>query len=402
MNKTFMGITGITGIIFIIILCVMLLFFIDACIKSNTNQMYENMNNDVETAERYIYNSSIRPLRTPLENYRIGNIYDFMLNDNEKAHDYYLEAIVQTLQNPTEDALFIHTRLQDRININDIFETDDNKYDLFNLQQLDDELKELENAINAIYLNKKNNDGPKTIEDRIQWKSDSQNVHDNNINNELYEGYKKIVLENRNNFLWEIPNIREYIQNIYSKEADSNELHNIQPAIHMLDYIYNRGADNIMKLGTNERAFIGQIFTKIYNENDKQKRKNMMENFMLNLKDSYADGTPVCITGRITRIMSSFSDMDDENPLLGIFKTKPLIRNEILTKAAAIRNRIYESASDNIKNKYDNSITDRDTEDLENSMKAHISRMINTDYGDLEKSDPKFIQTVVSEIENSL
>lgn len=377
---------------------------------NNSIQLYNQIDNDndKDSANLYLSYAQNRIKRTPLENYRIGNVYDFMLKDDLTAHQYYLQAINQARDTPDENAYFIQTRLRDRVDINNIFEHDDAKYNLFNLNQLDTELQELEAALANIYdtshngKNKYDTNEKKTLEDKVQWKSDSQNVHDNNINNELRKGYEQIKRDNHMSFLWEIPDIQNYINYTYAKDADINELKNVKPALKMLDYIYRQSPTDIVKLQTPEREFISNVFTKIYNEPSSNKRKTLLENFMLNLKESYSNGSPVCITGRTTRIMTSFADMDDSNPALGILKSKPVIRNEILLKAADIRNKIFDTASLNVQDKYNKSISDTETKTLEDSMIKEIKYMVSSDYAELEASDKKFIDGIIDEIEQSL
>ena len=165
----------------------------------------------------------------------------------------------------------------------------------------------------------------------------------------------------------------------------------------MLDYIEKNGKQKIMKLNETERDFVGNVFTKIYNEKDMKKQKTMMENFMMNLKESYKNGTPVCITGRTARIMSSFTNMDENNPTLGILKDKPILRNEMLLKAADIRNKLFNEASIEVQNKYNNSVQDKDTEDLELKMKKKIREIINKDYAELIFKDSNFVEGVIKE-----
>lgn len=392
-------------ILFIIIIF-LILYLVDTYTSNNSNKLYNEIDNDndKEKADMFINSVNKRIKKSTIDNYRIGNIYDFVMHDDNKAHEFYLQAIDQAKNEPDEDALFVQTRLRDRIQINDIFEIDDTKYNIFNLNALDTELRDLEDTLTRIYEKElyKKPDVPKKLEERVIWISDSQNVHDSNINNALRDGYEQIKKENNGNFLWDINDIINYIQHIYSKESDFTELHNIEPAIDMLHYINTRGANNIVKLNTTEKDFVSNVFTKIYNEPEQQKRKTMMENFMLNLKESYGAGTPVCITGRITRIMTSFSDMDTNNPSLGILKAKPVIKNEIFLKAASIRNKIIDKADKETQDKYNNGVYDKCVEDLENNIKIQIKNMIHADYYKLVKEDPKFIEGIIEEINASL
>jgi hypothetical protein len=184
--------------------------------------------------------------------------------------------------------------------------------------------------------------------------------------------------------------------------ADPAEIHNVEPALNMLNYINVQHAPSITKIDASEKTFIGNVFTKIYNEKDKKRQKTLMENFLLNLKDSYGEGVPVCITGRTTRILTTFADMDNENPTLGILTSKPVIRNEILTKAASVRNKVLEEATPEIQRKYNDGVTDCETEYLEKTILENIHKMINADYVDLCKNDAKFIKSVIDDVVNAL
>lgn len=360
--------------------------------------------NDRNRANEFLRHAKSKSKRTPIENYRIGNVYDLILKDDVKAHSYYTQAVNQSIDTRNEDSFFIWTRLRDRVDINHMFEADDAKYDIFNLNELDLELKELEVALLSVYDANKNSqtEDKKNLEERVRWVTDNQNVHDKNINNSLKKGYDQIKYENEYNFMWEIGNIIDYIRDIYSIEADEAELKNVEPAVKMLEYINKNGGLTIMKLKDTERNFVSNVFTKIFNEQDGKKRKTMLENFILNLKDSYSNGTPVCITGRTARIMSSFTNMDDTNSELGILKDKPIIRNEILSKAASVRNKIYDAAPKDIQDKYNKSIRDDDTKKLESDIMHGIISMINNDYYEMKNTDQDFIGSVIKEIELSI
>lgn len=384
-------------VLFIVVIIIVIFYIVDSIlyVSSNNYYMHIDNDNDVSLANTYLYMAESRLKKSPLENYRIGNVYDFILKNPRKAHTYYVQAIRQSVNN-TDDAEFIHTRLRDRENINHEAEIDDVKYDIFNLRELDNELKELEDVLQKVYETK-----DETIEDKIKWKSDGQNVHDTNINDEIKRQYDYIAKCNTDLYIWDINDIKNYISTTYSANANETEKQNIQPAIDTLDYICNAKA-NIMKLGVAERLFVSNVFTKIFNEPDDNKRKILMENFLLNLKESGGELVPVCVTGRVTRIMSSFAGADENNPELGILKSKPVIRNEILSKAADTRNKILDSCSTEQRKKYDNSCNDEETQNLETQIKYEITKRIHNDYSEMYKDDPKFIDSLLGEITSTI
>ncbi len=373
--------------------------------KSNILYREIKHDSDFATAEEYIDKIEKKRYISPLDSYRMGSVYDFILKDSKQAHKHYMKAISDVKSRPSSGGdIFIQTRLRDRIRINAIAEDDDNKYDIDEVDELYNEIMNLEIMFDHLSRSGERSHRPKSkkIEDKIEWTSDSQNVHDSNINNELKHGFKKITESNKDAFLWNISDIENYFNHVYTHEISDAETHNIKDSLKMLNYIKKKGASKIMKLGVSETNFISNVFTKMYCEEDAKKRKTMMENFLLNLADSYNKGSPVCITGRVTRVLTSFSDMDENNPTLGILKAKPVIRNEILMKAANIRNKIYENADREIKDKYDSGENDHDVRQLEDDMKANISAMIENDYSNIKEEDSKFISDIYAEIVESI
>ena len=383
--------------ILLIIICILLIFFYDIYITQNSLNLYNEIDNDNDTklANNYLGYAKYKYKKNAIDNYRIGGIYDFVLHDTDTANDYYLQAINQIRNDfvdDIDDNNFVRDRLADRIRINLEAEEDDNVFQLQNLMNLNNELQNLELKVEQKI------DSNTPIEEHITWKSDSQNVHDSNINNELRDNYKKIETYNKQNqlFLYNIDDTINYIQNVYSVNA--NEKYNIPDALEMLEYIRNHSG-SISKIGVSERQFISEVFSRICYEKDTERKKNMMENLMLNLKESYGNGTPVCITGRTTRILSSFAGNDED---LGIFKSKPIIKNEIFSKAANIRNKLLNTTDDGIQKKYNHGIEDDDTKELEKHMRDEILHMIYLDYFKFVTEDKKFIDNIIDEINATL
>jgi hypothetical protein len=389
-------------VLIVVILIIAIFYLIDYMLLTTSDRYYSKINNDndINTANTYLSFAKHRIRRTPLENYRIGNVYDFILKKPNRAHEYYIQALQQVRNNNDEHTEFIRTRLRDRVVVDREAELDDVKYNIFNLHELDHELHNLEEILQQIYKNTESEKSSKTIEDRIKWEGDGQNVHDSNINDEIKQQYDYILDCNRDKFLWDFDDIKNYILNIY-KPASEYEKNNIQPALDMLEYIRTANG-NIVKLNTSEQVFVSNVFTKIYNESDEKNHQTLMENFLLNLKDSNGSWTPVCITGRVTRIMSSFAGIDDTNPNLGILKSKPVLRNEILAKAADVRNRILESCPESLQKKYNNATSDDEVQDLEKKMKQEIQHRIYMDYADIRAEDGRFIDNLLNEINASI
>jgi hypothetical protein len=387
-------ITLISIIITLMILC----YLYDEYVLSNSCKTIYNSidnDNDINMANQYINYATSKYNKTPIDNYRIANIYDFVLHDTKNANNYYKKSINQIKQNPAFDNnYFIKDRIRDRIIINNKSEIDDNKFNINDLNEIEMELNDLEEILETeIY------ESDKKIEDKITWTEDSQNVHDSNINNELKDQFDSIKKFNDTNdiYIWNFDDIICFIKD-YSKEINDLDKKNIPDAIKMMEYINTHNC-YVTKIDSGITLLMSHVFSYI-NTHEEKKRKVMIENLILNLKESYKNGTPVCITGQVTRILSSIADIDETGsiPGLGILKSKTVIKNEILAKAGNIRNNIVKSYPEDTQKKYNESISCKEVNELEDHIKFDIENMIKKDYYDLWNSDKQWINNIIKEI----
>jgi hypothetical protein len=139
-------------VLIIILGFIYILYTYESYKENMTLKLYNKIDaaNDRNRANEFLRHAKSKSKRTPIENYRIGNVYDLILKDDVKAHSYYTQAVNQSIDTRNEDSFFIWTRLRDRVDINHMFEADDAKYDIFNLNELDLELKELEVLIKIV------------------------------------------------------------------------------------------------------------------------------------------------------------------------------------------------------------------------------------------------------------
>jgi hypothetical protein len=224
-----------------------------------------------------------------MDEYKIGSLYDFVLKNPVKANKHYMNAL--RVPNP-----FIEIKIADRITYKDP-----------DISAID--TRELANQIKK---NKK-----ESLE--IKWTSDSQNVHDSSINNEVERQYKQLIRPQKST----IDDIIAFVSNVPLNPLDEG---NRCDAVSMLKYI-KKNNPHISKLNDSECNFVRNVYEKVREKNNPV----FLENFILNLKESYAGGTPVCITGRTARVMSSITD--------GL-KSRPVIRNELLAISAGVRDAI--------------------------------------------------------------
>jgi hypothetical protein len=332
-------------------------------------------------ASNYVNFSKFK-FNKPIDDFRIGHIYDYVFHDNKNATKYYKKALKKIKKKRDPDGEFIKTKLRDRQILNQVAEIDDNIIWL----DLNDFVPDDDPQQNII----KPADNVNIPEIKTYWVSDSQNVHDTNINNELKSQYDLITNYNITNniYIYSYNDIMAYLLNIYPTECNEMDKNNIEPAISMLEYIQKHNG-NIMKLDTNETYFIQQVFSKIMAADNM--RITMLENFVLNLKQSWNENIPVCITGRTTRILSSFAFCDAG---IGILKSKQVIKNEIFAKAGTIQNKIINDYPPNIQEKYNNG--DDDMKYIDCRINEEIKKMVYNDYADSVDGD--FLSDVLQEI----
>lgn len=378
---------------------IVLYYMINFLLNNICNKKYTNIDNDndIEKARDFINYSNFKFKNSDIDNYRLGNIYDFVLNDTQTANKYYTNAMYQSVN--TDNSTFIRDRIRDRIYINEEAENDDNKYTREDINQLREELNKLDNSIKK-QLSKKENKKNK-IDSKVKWESISQNVHDSNINNETKNQFIRIkkIVDKKMIYLWEYYDIISFIMNCDS-DINHHDAKNIPDAIAMLNIIKERNS-NIMKINMKEPLYIRYIFSYMMTYK-KERRNTILENFILNLKECYCKGkSPLCITGRFTRMISIFADCENENSDisgLGILKSQQVIKNEILLKSGTIRNKHLESSPEKIVSDYNNSVENPEVKKLEDDIKYKIKQQVLQDYSLYYKENPDFINSVLQEV----
>jgi hypothetical protein len=388
-------------VIFIVVIIIILFIYLCKYLPINSDNIYLQMNgdNDKDTARRYIQmkNYSLTG-GTPIDNYRMGSIYDHIFKDTQKAHNYYKKSINQLKKNKKiPETRFIQGRIANRIEINNNLEIDDNLLNIEIIRDLEEELNDLELLFNRfeteLPVPSRDNrsymtdtatphKSKESIEKLIEWRSDSQNVHDSNINNQSTEQFNTIeqyIIQNLI-YIWEYPDIIQFIRTVKLSDIDEP---NREDAIHMLEYIgkYDR---KIMKIGKKEKYLVQIIFSYI---NSRMGNQTQMENFILNLKKSYNEGTPLCIIGIFNNLLSSIADPESG---IGVAKSQQVIRNEILTRAAHIRNKLVEGHPS--EKDYNSGLETPEVKQLEESIMTEITKMMNEpEYSSLREKNRKEI-----------
>jgi hypothetical protein len=357
--------------------------------------------------------------KTPFEVFQIGTIYDHQYGEPEVAEDLYRNSIHQ-LQHQLQDTYFpqslirnppviqeaqvVLDRLQNRIDINDLREYDEFHDVLPNTIQLQQEIIDTQQQINRLKhqqhreqkeqqrerreqkeqqrerREQKEREEKKVKVDgtekrKVAWKIDTQNVHDHMLNEDLVKQFKTIQQENEIAHR-PVPNIymiKNYlVQSLKEKEREEYRL-KIEDAAKMLNTIKEKDQGLVKLKGKTEEFFLGHLYARILSQPNKEE---LTKSFIQNLGDSWNGGNPVCVTGRITRCLSSFAHMDT-NPNIGRLVTKEVIRNEIMEKAGKIQTDTINALTPEQQKTYNSNVN---TTEIDGKIKAKISSMIDSEY----------------------
>jgi len=351
--------------------------------------------------------------KTPLELYQIGNLYDHHYGQANLAQQYYTKSIQQIQKDLTyfpqslltkpkqnietqnqnietqnqhietqnqqqiQEARIVLDRIQNRIDINDVKEYDEFRNHLPQLIQLQ---QQVDLAQQQIHIK-----APKTTtKQKVEWKIDTQNVHDHYLNDEMVKQFETIKKENFQK-KYPIPKLREVrdsLDTILKDEKERKEYsQKIKNAKEMLDEIEHKDQPLVKLNGMREEDFVGHLWCRITHQPNEQE---LSKSFIQNLNDSM-EGR-VCVTGRITRLFSSFAHLDSD-PKIGMLLTKEVVKNEVLGKAGKIQTDIINSLSSEEKTKYNENKDKILGKQIDDRIRKEIKDMITKDYSQIVPSE---------------
>jgi hypothetical protein len=210
------------------------------------------------------------------------------------------------------------------------------------------------------------------VEERIVNHVDNQNVHDTAVNNSVRNMVERLleIIPKK-----EFEDAKDEVVNfILNHKYDGN---NGDKAVDVLDVISRNDIvlENIFKLS--EFDILALVYARC--KGDKEKEESLISAIV----DAYENGGVVCTTGRINRIVSSLSSIDEEvgEPVM----TKEMIRNEAFSKAGRIRDEMLEGKSDEFKKKYNSGDEDEEVKVFVDEVKNKITFEIRSDYAHLDK-----------------
>lgn len=331
----------------------------------------DQLDNEAKNALYYgeqIYNP------TADDHYKIASVYLLNAKQPEKAFDHFNTALeIITKGNvPVNQVPFLLNRIEDY-----------NKY----LIELD-EILPIQQATHAYYEQQKHHnadinkkrweikiDDPeykeKTILNKQDWQSDSQNVHDSIINHDLKYQITKVVEDNSNKGLTQTYNdaikwIRRYYQN------NVENLEKVNKVINEIDKGNYLG--NIPNL--TEKDVLETVWQRAHdpeNENSGEIKEALAQSIL----DCFEKYSPVCISGRAAKIWQSLAKLDKEDQI-GVLKTKQLVRNEIFEKAAKIVSDLVGengSVSKELKEAYNNCENTEEVNNLIDTIKSKLDEL---------------------------
>lgn len=281
----------------------------------------------------------------PIEDHFIkGQAYEHVYNDYENAANEY--KIVTELVDPNTQN---EVPVPELINIDTML----NRIDDFNA------LFDIELDLDTIRLNLLAFD-PGVIT-TTQIRSDPQNVHDSNVNNQLLEKYNRLC---------ELNGTRTVTMDDIINEA--KRLKNNEKIIQVLDTI-SANHIPISKLGDIEANIVCHVY-------QRAKTPDLKSAFFDALNDCHEKGNIVCSQGRVSRILSCLTKLDDDEILSGSLKTDDILKNEFMSKAHNILQTLLKNLNSDDKIRYDNNdpeIDERLRMDLSDRLRDEYSSIID-------------------------
>jgi len=232
-------------------------------------------------------------------------------------------------------------------------------------------------------LNTKKDSANKFIDKSIKYTSDTQNVHDSLLCQDLRESLHSLMKTcDITKTLDETLNeIREFVTNKYSEKANGNKINKIFAT---LDTINEN--NYIGTLNTYEGEIIKVIWDRTNQIGNAANSDKMKEALIDSMVDCWENEILVCINGRCARYISSISTLDFDNSV-GQVGTKETYRNEILEKTRQLLEEAIkeakESANDDMKKiglSYEDpkiSINEKVEKEFKENLRKKIDSMVD-------------------------
>jgi len=354
--------------------------------------MRYNMNNDDDTAIRAYYDDVLNTM----EHYPRAVVTE---NTNQlhptpetmlyRIEDYYNDNVEDIVPNFTNIRHNLTNVRVNEANNNNVMTTYVNNFK---------NRKRSRPRRNPINLTKKE----RAVDEYFEIKdvrSDGQNVHDREVNNEMADKYNKILELNKLDHMmttgdnyadYTIDDIGRHLQN-HKFSGDKKEA---------AELVYNkiRSGATISRLrGSREDDIAVSVWKRIHSGENHKNRENLQDAFMDSLANSAQKNynneyKEVCVTGRCANILGSLTLLDNNEQLSGSFKTTEIMKNEIFDKSYKILQNELAKTDEKTRDLYNVKIpSSGDADDaIIDKFTAHVQKKIETkivkDYPNADKS----------------
>jgi hypothetical protein len=411
----------------ILILVLLFIFFISFF-------LWSNINNDVVDLNKFEGNR-INKINLPeikkifkksdaFSLYNSGVISDYILGDSISAQKYYIKSL-KAIKPNTKEKNFIIDKIKNRIKVDGEKEYDEKQDILPNIAGLKEILEStirglgpprpprqknitnqppvngwIAKIVNAVPLplpiKPIKSDKEEKIDKKIEWHTDIQNVHDHILNEQLLKQYTIIKNETTKSPM-NFYEIKQFLTDLKNDESPSKtkiSKTDIDQAINLINHIQPRDQSIVRLGGVTEEKFIGTLFNRIL---DSPNKDEILSSMVENMKESWSNGSPVCVTGRVCRMLSSFSHLD-KNPIIGKLMTLQVLKNEIFGKAGKIQTDIINKLGNDEKNNYINNSNSQESKKIDEHIKSSIREMILKEYSEI--ADKKTLSEIIKEVES--
>ena len=203
-------------------------------------------------------------------------------------------------------------------------------------------------------------------------RNDTQNVHDSTVIKTIKNSINKLkeVCKIKKHTNESVREIRTML-----KKLDDNDKK--IDAIKALDTI-EKSTQKLSFSDMKEVDLLNLVWNRIHDDCNKDNIDNLKKNLTNELSESIEYGLPVCATGRFNRIIDTLNKVD---PLVNIIPTGA-INQEMMTKAAKIREEILNEYSDADKKLIDSAEPSLIQEQFETHFKDKIRSTFRENYVD--------------------
>lgn len=357
--------------------------------------------------------------RTAMDNYKIGNIYRYHVKDPQLTHHYYNIALGLMRKRPDTGNAQMLDRMGDYEirneqidhNIPEIRELIAEDLMIRQIQELGEVVMPREVPVQnspkltEVLQNVKivgDENRTEFFNKMTNWTSDTQNVHDSHVTDDVERSYRKIVSE-----LPPLTDAESEIQNFISEMKKLRDNKVITDKVHdnAITTIKNMQQHQYSKIQDTERNILANVIRRTKISENVKNHESMIVALATNLSNAVernnVTNMPVCISGRVAGVVSSLAYMD-KDPDMGILKTKEAIRNEVfdtahheymVTQQNAMKgnNEKLKKGANDLKNGEDSPESD----EFEELVKENIKNRLQKTYKDHIKQDE--LDTLISQ-----